>query len=105
MVLIDEVVFKNMDTRLATFILQRLDKNGIEEKLDITHEKIAIELGTAREVVSRLLKDFEKKSIVSLSRGKIIVKNKEFLKKIAGVWLCHWTFSHKRLWYIYIKHN
>jgi len=85
MVLIDEVVFKNMDTRLATFILQRLDKNGIEEKLDITHEKIAIELGTAREVVSRLLKDFEKKSIVSLSRGKIIVKNKEFLKKIAGV--------------------
>lgn len=83
MILIDEVVFKSMDTRLAAFILQRLEKSGNEEKLDMTHEKIAIELGTAREVISRLLKDFEKKTIVSLSRGKIIVKNKEFLKKIA----------------------
>ncbi|HEY5562885.1 MAG TPA: Crp/Fnr family transcriptional regulator [Clostridiaceae bacterium] len=85
MLLIDEVVFKNMDTRLAAFIIQKLDKSNIEEKLDMTHEKIAIELGTAREVVSRLLKDFEKKNIVSLSRGRIIVKNKELLKKIAGV--------------------
>jgi len=85
MLLIDEVVFKNMDTRLATFILQKLDKDNIEVKIDMTHEKIAIELGTAREVVSRLLKDFEKKNIVGLSRGKIIVKDKEFLKKIAGV--------------------
>ena len=85
MLLIDEVVFKNMDERLAKFILQNLDKNDIQGKLDMTHEKIAIELGTAREVVSRLLKDFEKKKIVSLSRGKIIVINKEFLEKIAGV--------------------
>ena len=85
MLLVDEVVFKNMDTRLAAFILQKLYKDNIEERLDMTHEKIAIELGTAREVVSRLLKDFEKKNIVSLSRGKIIVKDKEFLKKIAGV--------------------
>lgn len=82
MLLIDEVVFKSMDTRLAAFIL---DKNDVEGKLNITHEKIAIELGTAREVVSRLLKDFENKNIVSLSRGKIIVKDKEFLNKIAGV--------------------
>jgi len=85
MLLVDEVVFKNMDTRLAAFILQKLYKDNIEERLDMTHEKIAIELGTAREVVSRLLKDFEKKNIVSLSRGKIIVKDKEFLKKIAGM--------------------
>jgi CRP/FNR family transcriptional regulator, anaerobic regulatory protein len=85
MLLIDEVVFKNMDERLAKLILQKLDKDDIEGKLDMTHEKIAIELGTAREVVSRLLKDFEKKNIVSLSRGKIIIKNKEFLKKIVGV--------------------
>ena len=85
MLLIDEVVFKNMDTRLATLILQRLDENDMVGKLDMTHEKIAIELGTAREVVSRLLKDFEKKNIVSLSRGKIIVKDKEFLKKLSGM--------------------
>ena len=83
MLLIDEVVFKSMDKRLAAFILQRLDKNHIGEKLDMTHEKIAIELGSAREVVSRLLKDFEKKNIVSLSRGSIIVKDKEVLKRIA----------------------
>lgn len=85
MLLIDEVVFKNMDERLAKFILQNIDKNDIQGKLDMTHEKIAIELGTAREVVSRLLKDFEKKNIVSLSRGKIIVINTEFLEKIVGV--------------------
>lgn len=85
MALIDEVVFKNMDERLAGFILQNLDKNDDEVKVHLTHEKIAIELGTAREVISRLLKDFEKKNIVSLSRGKIIIKNKELLKKIAGL--------------------
>lgn len=85
MLLIDEVVFKSMDKRLASFILQRLDKNNIGEKLDITHEKIAIELGTAREVISRLLKDFEKKEIVSLSRGSIVVKDKKFLKEIVGM--------------------
>lgn len=85
MLLIDEVVFKSMDKRLADFILRKLDKNDIEGKLDITHEKIAIELGTAREVISRLLKDFERKDILALSRGKIIVKDKKFLKKIAEV--------------------
>ena len=85
MLLIDEVVFKNMDTRLATYILQKLNENDMVGKLDMTHEKIALELGTAREVVSRLLKDFEKKNIVSLSRGRIIVKDKDSLNKIAGV--------------------
>ena len=51
----------------------------------MTHEKIATELGIAREVVSRILKDFEHKNIVALSRGKIIIKDKDYLKKIAGV--------------------
>jgi CRP/FNR family transcriptional regulator len=85
MLLIDEVVFKSMDERLAQFILHNLNHHEREEKLDITHEKIAIELGTAREVISRLLKDFEKKNIVHLARGKIIVRDIEGLKKIAGM--------------------
>lgn len=85
LLLIDEVVFKSMDRRLASYLLERAEEDCCKNEIQITHEKIAIELGTAREVISRLLKDFENKSIVSLSRGKIVVKNKNILKKIAEV--------------------
>jgi len=81
--LIDEIVFKNVNLRLAKFILKKSAENGQKGNLEITHEKIAAELGTAREVISRILKDFEKENIVTLLRGKIIIKNEEKLKRIA----------------------
>ncbi len=83
LILIDELVFKSMDKRLSAFILERMAENEGEYRIDMTHEKISVELGTAREVVSRILKEFEKKNIVNLSRGRIIVKDAETLKKIS----------------------
>jgi len=68
---IDDISFRSIDTRLLDYI----DKNTIEEangKFVLkTHKQIAEELGTAREVVSRLLKQLENKGLVKNFRGKI----------------------------------
>lgn len=82
MLLVDEVVFKPMDKRLASFLFKKIKSNNDNKLLEITHEKIATELGTAREVVSRVLKDFERRDMVSLGRGKIVVDN---LEKITNI--------------------
>lgn len=65
--LIEELVFEKMDRRLFDYIVEK-SENGA---LSVTHQQIANDLGTAREVVSRLLKDFERKGKVILSRGSI----------------------------------
>lgn len=75
-VLLDEVAFHNLDARLAKLLL---DEPG--SKISRTHQQIADELGTAREVVSRQLKRFENKGWVSLGRGYIEVLNKDALRK------------------------
>lgn len=68
LMLIDEVAFGRMDRRLAACLLARA--RG-ETELAATHQDLALELGSAREVVSRLLKDFERKGWVELARGRI----------------------------------
>jgi CRP/FNR family transcriptional regulator len=67
MELIEEVAFARMDRRLMDYLVEKSENN----KLEITHQKIASSLGTSREVVSRLLKDLERKKLVSLSRNSI----------------------------------
>jgi len=67
---INAVAFKKMDERLLAFIRRRAEVTGTRE-LEITHEELARELGTARVVVSRLLKELEKNKIVSLARNRI----------------------------------
>jgi CRP/FNR family transcriptional regulator len=67
---IGAVAFKKMDERLLAFIRRKSEITGTKE-LEITHEELARELGTARVVVSRLLKELEKKNIVSLARNRI----------------------------------
>jgi CRP/FNR family transcriptional regulator len=75
---VEQVVFMSMDKRLAVFLLEQ---SAIEETDDlaITHEVIARNLGTAREVVSRMLKYFESEGLVSLSRGKITLVSRSGL--------------------------
>jgi CRP/FNR family transcriptional regulator, anaerobic regulatory protein len=73
MMLVEDVAFGRMDVRLARLILKRAG-NG-DGQLDCTHQELATELGTAREVVSRLLKDFERKGWVTLKRGKVEIDN------------------------------
>jgi CRP/FNR family transcriptional regulator len=65
--LLGEIVFKKMDQRLFDYVVEK-SEDGI---LSMTHQQIANDLGTAREVVSRLLKDFERNGKVILSRGHI----------------------------------
>lgn len=77
--LVEEVTFNRMDKRLAKFLV--LDRQ--REKLETTHEAIASELGTAREVVSRLLSDFQKKGYVRLSRGGLTVEDAPALRRLA----------------------
>jgi CRP/FNR family transcriptional regulator, anaerobic regulatory protein len=67
MELVEEVAFGRMDERLVDYLIEK-SENG---KLDTTHQKIANDLGTSREVVSRLLKDLERKQEVRLSRNSI----------------------------------
>ncbi|MGI6622691.1 MAG: Crp/Fnr family transcriptional regulator [Clostridiaceae bacterium] len=68
--LVENITFKRTSDRLMDYIISKTA--GGAYPLYATHENIASDLGTAREVVSRLLKDMESKGIVSLSRGKIV---------------------------------
>jgi CRP/FNR family transcriptional regulator len=65
---VEEVAFRRMDARIAEF-LAGLGENGAT--IQITHQEIASELGTAREVVSRILKDLERGDMIRLSRGAV----------------------------------
>ncbi len=77
MMLIEDVAFGRMDVRIARTLMQRT-KQG-HEPLLATHQELATELGTAREVVSRVLKKMEQQQIIKLSRGKITVINPHVL--------------------------
>ena len=81
--LMDQILFKRFDTRLATFLLE---ESAIEDcdTLDITHEKIANHMGTAREVVTRMLKYFQSEEMVSLTRGGVHVLDRAKLDALAG---------------------
>lgn len=67
---VEEIVLENLETRLRNFLL---DKNT--ENIYITHEEIANQLGSAREVISRQLKKWEIMNKIKLSRGKIRIIN------------------------------
>jgi CRP/FNR family transcriptional regulator len=67
MELVEEVAFGRLDERLREYLVEKSENDTLET----THQKIANDLGTSREVVSRLLKDLERKQEVRLSRSSI----------------------------------
>lgn len=69
MLLVEEVAFHRMDERLEEWLLARAGQG--QKVLSITHQELGVELGTAREVISRLLKELERNQKVRLARGKI----------------------------------
>lgn len=71
---IDEIAFKKMDERLLKYIMVKVRQLKTNE-IAITHQEIAVELSTSREVVSRLLKQLEKKKLIELGRNKIYVRD------------------------------
>lgn len=75
---IDDVVFLRMDQRLADYLLQQ---TGAEDGwLALTHQQIADDLGTSREVVSRLLKDLEHRHLIEGGRGRLRLLDRAGLK-------------------------
>lgn len=67
---IDEVAFHNLDTRLSEY-LQKKARVQQSSTLAITHQEIAQDLFTSREVISRLLKQLEKKGVIRLERNRV----------------------------------
>ncbi len=77
---VDEVAFGRIDVRLATRLLALA---GDTAEVEATHDDLAKELGTAREVVSRVLHDFQKRGLVSQSRGRVTLLSRERLARVA----------------------
>ena len=80
--LMEQIMFKSFDKRLADFLLEESRVEGTKI-LSITHEKIANHLGTAREVVTRMLKYFQGEGMVELRRGIIELTNTEKLEALS----------------------
>ena len=70
MTIVDEVAFRRMDTRLASFLMGR---SRVENPIRITHQAIAVELGSSREVFSRILEDFSDQGLIRLARGMLVI--------------------------------
>ncbi len=79
--LVEEVAFGKIDARLAKHLLKQCDKNKL---LTSTHQIIATELGTAREVISRQLKDMESKGHININRGNIKINDVSALQDISS---------------------
>ena len=77
----ENMLFLTFDKRLALFLLEAIE-NGESLTIRVTHEEIAKNIGSAREVVTRALKEFSKEGIVELSRGRIKVLD---LIKLSGL--------------------
>lgn len=80
--LIEQIIWRSFDKRLAAFLLEEsiLEQSPV---LKITHEKIANHLGTAREVVTRMLRYFQSEHMVKLTRGVVELTNQSRLQELA----------------------
>ena len=79
--LMEQIMWKSFDKRLAEFLLEEAQLED-SRVLNITHEKIAAHLGTAREVVTRMLRYFQSEGMVKLTRGAIELTDESKLKNL-----------------------
>ena len=79
--LMEQIMWKSFDKRLAAFLLEETAIEG-DDTLKITHEKIAAHMGTAREVVTRMLRYFQNEGMVKLERGGIHLLDREKLQRL-----------------------
>jgi CRP/FNR family transcriptional regulator len=77
--LLEDVAFRTMDSRLAALLLQHF---ATADVISMRHEDIAAELGTAREVVSRLLESYERRGAINLSRGHVEMRDEASLRQL-----------------------
>ena len=81
--LMEQIMWKSFDRRLAAFLLEEASIEGTGS-LKITHEKIANHMGTAREVVTRMLRYFQSEGMVKLTRGSIELTDTDKLEELSG---------------------
>lgn len=77
MAIVDDVVFRRVDTRLAAFLLNR---SQTQNPIPITHQEIATELGSSREVISRILEGFASEGLIRPARGTVEILDFESLR-------------------------
>jgi CRP/FNR family transcriptional regulator, anaerobic regulatory protein len=77
MALIEEVAFRRMDIRIASLLMER---GRSSDFIYLTHQEIAAELGSSREVISRILEDFSAQGMIDVSRGKIKILDRDSLQ-------------------------
>ena len=81
--LMEQIMWRSFDKRLAAFLLEEAAIEGTNS-LKITHEKVANHMGTAREVVTRMLRYFQGEGMVKLTRGGIELSDPQKLSQLAG---------------------
>ena len=80
--LMEQIMWKSFDKRLAAFLVEEAAIEGTS-LLKVTHEKIANHMGTAREVVTRMLRYFQNEGLVKLTRGSVIVEDRKKLRALS----------------------
>jgi len=78
MAIVEEVAFRRLDKRVATFLL---DRGRESNPISVTHQEIASELGSSREVISRIIEDFANKGLVRAARGSIEILDLDALNR------------------------
>lgn len=81
--LMEQVMWHSFDRRLAAFLLEESALEG-SARLELTHERIAAHLGTAREVVTRMLRYFQSEGLVRLSRGAVELTDTAGLRRLSA---------------------
>ena len=81
--LVEQIMWKSFDKRLAEFLLEESRLEGTDS-LKLTHEKIANHLGTAREVVTRMLRYFQNEGMVTLTRGSVDIVDRSRLQNLGS---------------------
>ena len=79
----EQIMWKSFDKRLARFLLEESSLED-SDSLKITHEKIANHMGTAREVVTRMLRYFQSEGMIRLTRGTVDIKDRKRLNTLAN---------------------
>ena len=81
--LVEQIMWKSLDKRVAAFLLEERSIQG-SDKLKITHETIANHLGSHREVITRMLRYFQREGMIRLSRGTVEITDPEKLRRISN---------------------
>lgn len=83
MISMEQIIFSSVEERLSSFLINEYKKNGKSE-IRMTHEQIAEQINSVREVTARMLKKFSEQGIVSLKRNTVTIENPEELAYISG---------------------